>query len=332
MSKKRIERTEAEWMKKMNKKKAVKLVGNIVTIITIIFIIKLVWQMNIDYSLLFNFKNFMWLIILTILYCVIWTLSCIPWLVLVEILANVKLKFLDTYAVFSKSNLLKYVPGNVFQYVGRNELAFHMNIKHSDVALATILDIGILFATGTIFSFLCLGQYVVKELMGYGTDIVQRFWVFILVFFFLLLLILFILRRSLYSKVKKYSLIFQKKNLFRLFFCFLIYALYLFLYACVYIGLLYLIFHVDIDIQNFISLLGATIFSWVLGFIVPGAPGGIGIRELVMTAIAGTILNTETIVVSMILFRILTIACDIIVFILGKYLSTKMKKAEEIKV
>ena len=60
--------------------------------------------------------------------------------------------------VFTRSNLYKYVPGNVFQYVGRNKLAEDAQVSHVDVACATVLDVlGCVISTG-IISVILLGS------------------------------------------------------------------------------------------------------------------------------------------------------------------------------
>ncbi|MFP3156558.1 hypothetical protein LQZ18_19495 [Lachnospiraceae bacterium ZAX-1] len=44
-------------------------------------------------------------------------------------------------AIYCKSVLYTYLPGNVMQYVSRNQLAVTDNLFHFDVVTATLLDI-----------------------------------------------------------------------------------------------------------------------------------------------------------------------------------------------
>ena len=64
-----------------------------------------------------------------------------PWVQFVRILSGKKIAMKDALPVYTKCNLMKYVPGNVFQYVGRNQLAADLHISHVDVACATVLEI-----------------------------------------------------------------------------------------------------------------------------------------------------------------------------------------------
>ncbi|MFR6077469.1 MAG: hypothetical protein ACLUHJ_08605 [Ruminococcus sp.] len=42
----------------------------------------------------------------------------LPWLLFIRILSGAKIPMRDALPVYTRSNLMKYVPGNVFQYVG----------------------------------------------------------------------------------------------------------------------------------------------------------------------------------------------------------------------
>lgn len=122
-------------------KKIAKIAGNLLMICAVAFLIKKIVDMDADLSQLLSppvmgafFVN---LTVQTLLVAV----GCFPWMVFTQSLSGKKIPFSSAMPVYTKSNVYKYLPGNVFQYVGRNKLAFDMNISHVDVACATILDI-----------------------------------------------------------------------------------------------------------------------------------------------------------------------------------------------
>ena len=87
-------------------------------------------------------------------------------------LSQKKIPFATAVPIYTQSNILKYIPGNVFQYVGRNKLAFDMNISHVDVACATILDILFcLIWTGLIFGSRFRGGELPEMPGKYGRNI-----------------------------------------------------------------------------------------------------------------------------------------------------------------
>jgi glycosyltransferase 2 family protein len=67
----------------------------------------------------------------------------------------------------------------------------------------------------------------------------------------------------------------------------------------------------------FPALLGVFAASWLLGFLVPGAPAGIGIRELVLTEGLAPLIGRDQSVLIALLFRVLSTACDLLAFMLG---------------
>jgi uncharacterized membrane protein YbhN (UPF0104 family) len=56
--------------------------------------------------------------------------------------------------------------------------------------------------------------------------------------------------------------------------------------------------------------------SWLAGYITPGVPGGIGIREAMMTVLFESNVVSETIVSTMLIFRIINIIGDVFAYIL----------------
>ena len=76
------------------------------------------------------------------------------------------------------------------------------------------------------------------------------------------------------------------------------------------------------------QFLGAYLFSWIVGFITPGSPGGIGIREAVMMLICGTFLDTPSIVLYAVMMRLASTCADIVAFGIGAgYQRIQQKKA-----
>jgi hypothetical protein len=59
-------------------------------------------------------------------------------------------------------------------------------------------------------------------------------------------------------------------------------------------------------------ILSAFSFSWVLGLVVPGAPGGIGVFEATAIALLGSQLPTGTIIGGVALYRLISILAEVI--------------------
>jgi hypothetical protein len=62
---------------------------------------------------------------------------------------------------------------------------------------------------------------------------------------------------------------------------------------------------------------GGGVAAWMAGFATPGAPAGIGTREAAMVLFVGHVVPQGALIVSAALFRIVTLAGDVVCFALG---------------
>ena len=63
------------------------------------------------------------------------------------------------------------------------------------------------------------------------------------------------------------------------------------------------------------GIVGAYIIAWLLGAITPGAPAGIGVREVVMFALLQSVVGQTELLISIVLSRVITAGGDILFYI-----------------
>lgn len=318
----------------MNKlKKVLKFVGKLLSIVAIVYIIIKLSDMEFDYKSILNTRNLIISLGLIIVQISIIATSCFPWLKFVEILSGIKIKFIDSMLVYMKANLYKYIPGNVFQYVARNELAVNVSVSHFDVAMSTALDTGMSLIFALILSFVCLGTTVIDYLGQYnGTLKLVIIICVVLIGIVVTLIVSF--QNKFKDYINKYKKCVSKDNLKR-FIQILLYYLYNNIVNCFVFGvIIYSIMGCEIKPDELLNLMGAFIFSLIIGMITPGASGGIGIRESVMMLITENRYDVSIIISSMILLRIISIIGDIGAFLFRSVLimlnNTKKEKEGEI--
>ena len=66
-------------------------------------------------------------------------------------------------------------------------------------------------------------------------------------------------------------------------------------------------------------LAGAGIIAWLVGYLTPGAPGGIGTREATLIALLSFLNQADTVLIATALFRVVTTLGDVLLF-LGSWL------------
>lgn len=307
-------------------KKVVKIIGNIIMLSALVFIVKKFIDMDIDFSELKSPPVISALIISFVVQTVIVVMGCFPWLMFTRSLSGKKIPFSKAMPVYTKSNIYKYLPGNVFQYVGRNQLAFDMNISHIDVACATVFDILFCVVSTGIISTVLLGSKIEELIEKYGRNFLIIGMSGIIAVIIVIFILYFKFREKFHQYILRYSKAFRGNNLFEVLKGILYYFLQNGISAVMYFFSMKLIFNgTSDDFSLLVTLTGAFMFAWIIGFITPGAPGGIGIRESVMIFVFGGV--HEEIMLFVLVMRISSILADIMAFITGR-IYLKMKKAD----
>ncbi len=296
-------------------KKHFKQIGTLITIIALFFVIWKMITMDIDYHAFATPQAICILLISILLQTMIFCYMTFPWLNLVRILSGKKISGKQALPIYTKSNLMKYIPGNVFQYVARNQLAAESHISHVDVALATMIDIGMSMLAPFLISLILMRHHIITLLSSYQNTFFMIFLAILVIF----CLAFILLRLKFWDQTKrycsKYYRLLQKKTLLQLLAAFLLYLLQsLFSIAVYAIPLFGLI---SIPSEKISQFLGAYLFSWIIGFITPGSPGGIGVREAVMMLICGAFIDNSVIVSYVVMMRFISICADVVAFLFG---------------
>lgn len=297
-------------------KKALKIIGNIVMIAALAFVVKKLLDMDISFSQLSEGRVVCALVLCFVIQTVIIICSCYPWLVFTRSLSGRKIPFSAAMPVYTQSNLYKYLPGNVFQYVGRNQLAADMEISHVDVACATVLDVLFCVFWTAVISVIMLGGRIAELLSKYGRNLLIVGAVGIVIVIALILAVRMKFRDKFKAYISRYSKAFAKENRPMLLRGVFYYLLQNAVSAAMYMGCLALIVP-QADTGELTVLTGAFLFAWIIGFVTPGAPGGIGIREGVMLFVCGDSF-ADRIVLFVLVMRIGSVFADVAAFVIGK--------------
>lgn len=298
-------------------KKYLKIIGNLIMVAALAFIVKKFIDMDIDPAQFRSPGVIAALVTGIIGQTAIWLVACYPWLVFTRSLSGRKIPFMAAMPVYTHSNILKYVPGNVLQYVGRNALAAKMGISHVDVACATILDIMFCVIGTGIVSMALLGS-LVPELIGkYGMQILIVGIVGVLLLAAVAAALFLKFRDKFKGYLSRYSKALEKENRPQLIRGILYYLAQNTFSAVMYFVCLRLIFGSSASVRELVTYTGAFLFAWIIGFITIGAPGGIGVREGVMIFVCGD-KYADKVILFVLVMRIASTIADVAAFIIGK--------------
>ncbi len=194
--------------------------------------------------------------------------------------------------IYGLSQIAKYLPGNVFHLAGRQALGMSAGIPGWVLVKSSLFEILLLVLFGA--TFLCLLSPVVDS----GWSNMNSALLFLLV----VTIAIIVLGRFLGAYFYR---------------VFALYVLFLTLSGSVFLGVcVFFLGSMDMPQQIVIA---AYVVAWTVGFVSPGVPAGVGIREaLLLIVLGGEIPEVELLTVALI-SRIVTILGDLILFA-GTYL------------
>jgi glycosyltransferase 2 family protein len=225
------------------------------------------------------------------------------------------------YIVMGRSQVAKYFPGNVLQYVGRVALAKSYDIP-SD---ATIMSVGVetivMACTALLLSTPLLwpdgNLHRAMMHLSSGNQLTIPGIVLPLLVFAALLLVIFSRRARNWLKMRlsyfHLRLLLPAAGL---------YVLWFLVYGPIIVLIVKVFWSADPSLSWYEYSFGFSL-AWLAGFIVPGAPGGIGIREAVFIGLFGPTLGEGVAAGTAVLLRVMTTLSDLITFgvawLLGRY-------------
>ena len=297
---------------KPDKKKIINLIGKILIIISLVFISIQLYKYKINLSI-FSDIIFIFLFILLALFQGILTfLPPFNYNFILRTICQKKISFSKVTYTYLKSNLYKYLPGNVMHYVGRNQLAVDEEIPHSEVIFSTVSEILFILISGSAVTLILAYKYLFKWFEK--NNISVFFYLIILILIIVLIILIFIFRNKIKEKLNKYKEILIKKGIKTALFSILFYSVH-FLLSGTLFSILFILVCGQVEFPVFISIAGLSVMAWIVGFITPGVPGGIGVREAVMTMFLSGTSSQDKIITAVVLYRIVCVIGDLAAYL-----------------
>lgn len=181
----------------------------------------------------------------------------------------------ETSRIYARGVLMKYLPGSVFQYVSRQVGGAKAGLGHKILAHASMIEVGLHLVSSLTVAAACL--VFDRAPLAVAASIVA------------LVAACLTLRRRWMT-----ALAFQ------------IIAFGLFAIAAALMG--WAILPMGMSLAHFAALF---LLAWLAGFVVPVAPGGIGVREAALLALAGGALPAAPLMAATLALRASSIAGDL---------------------
>ncbi|HMB39583.1 MAG TPA: lysylphosphatidylglycerol synthase domain-containing protein [Wenzhouxiangellaceae bacterium] len=207
-------------------------------------------------------------------------------------------------SAFLSSQLGKYLPGNVGHFAARHALSRRHGISHRALVAATLLEALLLVVAAGVLSIL-----VIQPMISGGLEpMLEVVWLVPLAAALVLAIGLAVTRRRgwLDSDLGLPRLVLELGAALCL-------ALVFFLASS---GCFVLMSH-PLGTGDWMSLVPWVAAAWLLGFLVPGAPGGLGIREFVLVLGLTPLIGEAQAALDALMFRLVTISGDALMSAIG---------------
>jgi hypothetical protein len=194
--------------------------------------------------------------------------------------------------IYGVSQLAKYLPGNIFHLAGRQALGMSAGISPSALAKSTVWELGLIAFAGALFSALVLPVFW----QGLPPTAALLLWAAIVA-------IAAIGLNKVWGRHIKAA--------------FLLQVLFLAVSGLIFVFLLECLSGQSARPALWVLAGGAYVVAWLSGLVTPGAPAGVGVREMVLILLLDQAIPETELLPAVLVSRMVTVAGDLIFFLVS---------------
>lgn len=207
--------------------------------------------------------------------------------------------------IYGLSQLAKYVPGNIFHLAGRQALGMAAGLPGGALLKSTIWELGLIAVAGALFGWLALPLLVPGLPFAASAP--------------LLLASFALVGAALQHMVGRQTAA-----------AFAWQILFLLASGAIFVGLLYLIANdVRGQVAHGLMIGGAYIVAWLAGLVTPGAPAGVGVRELLLLFLLKGLVTEADLLMTILIGRCVTVIGDLLFFMAAASIPAALRQTEE---
>lgn len=282
-------------------KRALHWTGSMLGIVGVVFVaIRLYeYEGQIDFSR-FTSGKLQVLFGLAVIYAAANFLLALAWKALLQHF-GIAVSFAWVIKTYGVSQLAKYVPGNIFHLAGRQAIGQAAGLPAWPLAKSAVWELGLISVTGALFSVLVLPHFVpwVSNPMA------------AIAFVCVLITVATGLRKFVGPQTAR---------------AVGWYVIFLTASGFVFVGLLALVKgDSTITPSQVLPFCGAFVVAWLVGLVTPGAPAGVGVRELVLMVLLKGFVPEADLLLAVVLGRLVTVGGDLGFFAAASLMDSQRK-------
>lgn len=231
---------------------------------------------------------------------------------------NQNINYKDNLRIWTFSNLARFIPGSVFQYPSRVLFLQKYNIPKKVSVVALFLEFALNIGVG-IFVIALFSLFTrPSNNLDYA---IQMSSLIVLLGIFCWLILLNNLSKQIIKLLNRFGI-----DLPQISIKYLVYACILFfiLFILGGISLLFVTRNITpVELNSIFEFIKIYALSWLIGYLVVLAPGGLGVQEITMSTLLGKIIPVPVALIIVIVFRIVLYISELIALSVGLYLNRK---------
>ncbi len=197
------------------------------------------------------------------------------------------------FKVYGTSQLAKYLPGNIFHLAGRQVLGMAAGVPAGALAKSTVWELGLISLSAATF-----GTLVLPLVISFSVSLSA---------------IGFVLAIGLGALLVRRYL--DEQCVYSWFY----YSGFLLVSGTLFFVLLHLI--AGVSYVLWLTVTAAFVLAWLAGLLTPGAPAGLGVREMVLFFLLKGLVTEADLLLTIVLSRLVTVVGDMLFYLAATIVS-----------
>jgi|GEM_PF-1220303 len=299
-------------------KKIFKVSSYILVIISFIFIYKSLTSFDKRQLYIFlSYKGLAILFFFSFLYSLNSFSFALAWRNLLRIFSAKNIPVKIVFGLYFKSNIAKYLPGNVFHFAGRHLLIEEKMVSHTQLLLANLFEIGLLIISSVslVLIGVLTGLLEIPEVILSMISFKYLLGGSIIIFIAGALIFILLFKTKRFEFFSNVLSLFNSGTVKKLLFSSCLYSIMYITTGIIFYLVIYYLTGSDFSFILLLRVIFIFTLAWVSGYIVPGAPGGVGIREAILIIMMSPYHDQSVIAMASVILRIITIFGDIFTYL-----------------
>jgi glycosyltransferase 2 family protein len=235
------------------------------------------------------------------------------WYVLLNAISDRPVSAAWCHAVYGRTQIGKYIPGNIFHFAGRQVLAKQSGLSQLLVLASTVYEMLLLLAASSSLAF--TGLLLMRvQVQGASLSFVGTVLVLIVGSITIAFSLAPFIARRRGVNLPLQGLSHHVRVMWP---CYVLYLVFFLI-----TGTMLAILVTALTGLPFTTGMLATVIiifscSWIAGYVTPGAPGGVGVREAIIIFSLAGMIGEAPATVAALLFRCITVGGDVVFYLLS---------------